>query len=239
MKIVNRKVEYQDGDTVLEGYMSWNDDSRQPLPAVLVVHAWGGRGDYECERADLLAELGYVGFAIDVYGKGKLAADALECERFMQPFIDDRALLLRRLEAALESVKLQPEVDSSRVAAVGYCFGGLCVLDMARADLDVAGVVSLHGLFDPPEGRDNMPISSKVLVLHGWDDPMVLPAKVLALARELTERKADWQIHAYGHAVHAFTNPYANDDQNGIKYDAGADRRSWHAVQEFLSEVLV
>ncbi len=232
----SRLIEYRDGDIPLEAYMAWGETSG-PRPVVLIVHAYGGRGEYECSRADLLARMGYVGVAVDVYGKGVRAQEPEDCKRLMQPFLEDRGRLLRRLELGLEAARAQPECDPGRVAAIGYCFGGLCVLDMARAGLDLSGVASFHGLFDPPPDRASNDIRAKVLVLHGWDDAMAPPDSVLALASELTASKADWQIHAYGGTYHAFTNPHANDIERSVKYDAVADRRSWETLENYLAEL--
>ena len=155
----------------------------------------------------------------------------------MQPLLEDRSLLQRRMTLALEQIRKQKEVDSSRVAAMGFCFGGLCVLDLARTGSDVLGVASFHGLFKPPGNTDGNKILAKVLVMHGWDDPMVKPDQVISLAEELTAMGADWQIHGYGNTLHAFTNPAANDVAHGTVYDADADRRSWQNLQLFLAEI--
>jgi dienelactone hydrolase len=120
---------------------------------------------------------------------------------------------------------------------MGYCFGGLCVLDLARSGADVLGVASFHGLFHKPGNTEGNKISAKVLVLHGWDDPMAKPAQVIELAEELTKSGADWQIHGYGNTLHAFTNPAANDPAHGTVYNADADRRSWQSLQLFLADI--
>ena len=237
MSIQTRIIDYsQDGKT-FEGCLAWDDDGAEPRPAVLVSHAWGGAGDFEHTRARDLAELGYVGFSLDLYGKGVRGSNPDENAALMQPFLDDRALLQKRLRLAVEVAAGQPEVDASRVAAIGYCFGGLCVLDLARAGADVSGVVSFHGLFFPPGNTAGNSIDAKVLALHGWDDPMATPEQVVALAAELTQAGADWQIHGYGHALHAFTNPEANDPDHGVAYAPAADRRSWRAMVNFLEEL--
>ncbi|MFM8354705.1 MAG: dienelactone hydrolase family protein, partial [Gammaproteobacteria bacterium] len=153
----------------------------------------------------------------------------------MQPFLDDRARLLGRLNAALATVRAQPEVDPSRVAIFGFCFGGLCALDLARSGSDILGAVSIHGLFTPP--RVTHPIRAKVLALHGWEDPMAKPDTVLGLASEMTAAGADWQIHAYGRTVHAFTNPEANAYAAGMAYNPAADRRAFATIADFLGEV--
>lgn len=238
MSILCRPVEYAHQGTVLEGFMAWDDAATAPRPAVLVSHAWVGRDEFACIKARALAELGYVGFALDMYGKGVLGRTVEENARLMKPFMDDRALLQTRITAALSAVRRQPEVDASRIAAIGFCFGGLCVLDLARTGADLRGVVSFHGLLTPPGNIPRPTIRSKVLVLHGFDDPMAPPEQVLALAKELTDAGCDWQVHAYGGTVHAFTNPVANDPAFGTVYSATADRRSWLSMRNFLEEVL-
>jgi dienelactone hydrolase len=230
-------VEYRDGDTVLEAYMAWDDTGSEPLPCVLIAHTWAGRTELEEGKAEKLAELGYAAFALDLYGKGVRGHDRDENAALMQPLIDDRAVLQQRMKAALAHCRKQKEVDTARVAAMGFCFGGLCVLDLARTGADIVGAASFHGLFTPPGNLGNVTIKSKILVMHGWDDPMAKPDDVLALANELTDAGADWQIHAYGNTVHAFTNPAADDRSHGTVYDADADRRSWQNLQLFLAEI--
>lgn len=237
MTIQTKIVEYSHHGTTFEGYLAWDDASTEPRPAVLVSHAWGGAGDFEHARARDLAELGYVGFSLDLYGKGVRGSNPDENAVLMQPFLDDRAMLQGRLQRAIEVASQQDGVDASRMAAIGYCFGGLCVLDLARIGVDLRGVVSFHGLFHPPGNTGGNRISARVLALHGWDDPMATPEQVVALAEELTAGGADWQIHGYGHALHAFTNPEANDPDHGVAYDETANRRSWQAMANFLEEI--
>ncbi len=237
MSIQTRLIDYYDEESVLEGMLVWDDDIDRPRPGVLVSHAWSGRSDYEEGKARKLAELGYVAFALDLYGKGVRGSSVEENSALMQPFLDDRAMLQRRLLLAVETLRQQEVVDSGRVAAVGFCFGGLCVLDIARTGEALAGVVSFHGLLGAPGNTHDKTISAKILVLHGWDDPMAPPEAVLELTRELSDRQADWQLHAYGNTLHAFTNPDANDTALGTVYNAAADRRSWQAMQDFLGEL--
>lgn len=238
MAIQTRTVDYSHAGTPLEGFFAYDDRRAQPLPAVMISHAWRGRDEFVCDKARKLAGLGYAAFALDMYGKGILGTSLDENAALMQPFMDDRPLLQSRIAAGLEMLRRQPEVDSRRIAAMGFCFGGLCVLDLARTGADIRGVVSFHGLFIPPGNTEGTRIKAKVLALHGFDDPMAPPDQLAALGRELTEAGADWQIHAYGNTVHAFTNPVANDPAFGAVYDETADRRSWQSLQAFLAEVL-
>jgi dienelactone hydrolase len=236
--MAERLVEYAHDGVVLEGYFAWDENRAEPRPGVLVSHAWGGRGDAECETARRLAERGYCGFALDLYGKGVNGSSREENAKLMKPFLDDRAKLQQRMRAALETLRGQTEVDAARTAAMGYCFGGLCVLDLARTGSDVRGVVSVHGLFVPPANTAGTKIRAKVLALHGYDDPMAPPETVTALATELTEAGADWQVHMYGRTMHAFTNPQANDPAFGTVYNADAAGRAWTTLESFLEETL-
>lgn len=237
MSIQRRTIEYKDGDTLLEGYLAFDERESTPRPGVLVSHAWRGRSELEESKAEKLAELGYVGFALDLFGKGVLGANPDENRALMQPLLDDRETLQRRMHLAVDQIRAQSEVDHERIAAMGFCFGGLCVLDLARTGSDVLGVASFHGLFGAPGNTDGNTMTAKVLAMHGWDDPMVPPEHVLSLAQELTAMGADWQLHAYGNTQHAFTNPQADDPEHGLAYNEDADRRSWDTLQLFLAEI--
>jgi dienelactone hydrolase len=237
MTIQTRTIDYQDGDVDLQGYLAWDDAVEGKRPGVMIAHAWAGRSDFENGKAQALAKLGYVGFALDNFGRGILGTNTEENSALIQPFLDDRAMLQGRLQIALEVLKGLDEVDASRVAAIGFCFGGLCVLDLARTGTDIRGVVSFHGLFGSPGNTAGNKIKAKVLALHGWDDPMAPPDQVVSLAEELSSMGADWQVHGYGNTMHAFTNPQANDPDFGTVYSPDADRRSWNAMQDFLSEI--
>jgi len=237
MAIISNTVIYLDGDVVLEAFFAFDDALTGQRPAVLINHAWGGRDDFVAEKAKKLAELGYLGFAVDMYGKGVLGTSPEENMALMQPFMADRAMLQRRIKAALAAVKLMPWVDDSKIAAMGFCFGGLCVLDLARTGVDIKGVVSFHGLLLPPSNTQGTAIKAKVLALHGNDDPMVPTEQVLAFEQEMTEAGADWQLHSYGNTMHAFTNPAANDPGFGTVYQPDADRRSWLVMQNFFAEI--
>jgi dienelactone hydrolase len=238
MSIQTSAIDYQHDGIHLEGFLAFDATRHLPLPAVMIAHAWGGRDDFACSKARKLAELGYAAFALDMYGKGVLGNSPEENARLMEPFMADRELLQARMGAALETVRRLPQVDPTRIAAMGFCFGGLCALDLARTGADLRGVISFHGLFTPPGNTSGRRIVAKVIALHGHDDPMVPPEQVNALARELTDAGADWQIHIYGRTMHAFTNPRANDPSFGTVYSEAADRRSWATMQNFLAEVL-
>lgn len=237
MAITTQTLDYSaDGET-FEGYLALAEGG--PAKLVLLAHAWGGLSDMERGKADrIAAELGYAVFCMDVYGKGKRGSSKEENGALMTPLLEDRAKLQARLNAAVEFSKTLDGVDTSARAAAGFCFGGLSVLDMARAGLDVAGVASFHGIFGAPENIPNPKISAKVIAFHGWDDPMADPDSVLALAQEMSAAGADWQLHAYGNTMHAFTTPGANDPAFGTVYDAKADKRSWDSFAAFLKEVL-
>lgn len=237
MTIQTRALQYTVGEHIFEAQMAYDDAASGPVPAVLVCHAFRGREAFECERAQRLAELGYVGIAIDVYGEGKTAASVEAAYALMTPLVEDRLELGRRLQAAIATVAAQAEVDAAAMAAIGYCFGGLCALDLARANAPLLGVVSFHGLLSGTADLTATAIQPKVLVLHGWDDPMVPPQQVLDFTEEMTAAGADWQLHGYGGTVHAFSNPGANDAESGTVYHADAERRSWQATVNFLDEL--
>jgi dienelactone hydrolase len=206
-------------------------------PAVIIFPSFVGRSESEVAVARRLAGLGYVGIAADLYGEGRQGIGQEECFGLMRPFLEDRRSLQERLLAILEAVRALPEVDPQRVAAIGYCFGGLCALDLARSGADVSGVASFHGLFTPAPHLKGTSISAKVLAFHGWDDPMAPPEQVLELARELSGAGADWQIHAYGGTMHSFTNPNANAPEKGVMYNDTASQRSWATLERFLNEL--
>ncbi|MDG1114195.1 MAG: dienelactone hydrolase family protein [Pseudomonadales bacterium] len=232
-------IEYYDGDILLEGCLV-QGEGFGPKPLVLVAHDWTGRRQYAIDKAHEIAGLGYAAFAIDMYGKGIFGADgdvALNTA-LMGPFASDRGLLRQRINAALEAASVRPEIDATAVVAVGYCFGGMCVLELARMGAPVQGVVSVHGILAHGEAA-NAAITAKVLCLHGHDDPMVPPEQVLAFEQEMTAAQVDWQMHVYGGTTHAFTNPGADNPDFGTVYSSTANLRASHSVQAFLAEVLI
>ncbi|WP_241757980.1 dienelactone hydrolase family protein [Myxococcus landrumensis] len=231
-------VEYREGETVFEAYVTWAARSDARRPCVLLAHAWDGLNEPMRAKAEELATLGYVCFALDVYGKGVRGGVADDNSHLMGPLMADRALLRRRMVAGFEAALRHPLVDPTRVAVVGYCFGGLCALDLARSAVPgLKAAVSFHGVLKPPRLGAQVPITAKVLVEHGWEDPTGPVEDVLALTRELTDAKADWQLHAHGHAMHAFTYPGLDKAEAGLQYHPDAARRSWASMRAFLDEV--
>lgn len=237
MSVVHRLIDYSAGAQPFEGEIAVDDAWPDARPGILICPNWAGRDEDDARVAARLAELGYAGLAVDVYGKGVRGGGPDVNAQLMQPLLDDRAELQSRLAAAHAALCAQPEVDASRTAVIGYCFGGLCALDVVRMGLPVEAAVSFHGLFAPAPNLPNARIDAAVLLLHGWDDPMATPDDVLAVARELSAAGADWQLHAYGGTMHAFTAKGANDRARGTVYDATADRRSWQAMTNLLQDV--
>jgi dienelactone hydrolase len=235
MAIETRPLPYRHDDTDFEALLV-SAAGASSRPAVILFPTIMGRADLELGFARRLAELGYAGIVTDLYGVENIGRSREECRGLMNALLNDRPRLQSRLATLLETVRGQAEVDPARVAAIGYCFGGLCALDLARTGADLKGVASFHGLFTPPGNMGGTPIRAKVIVFHGWDDPMVPPADVEALGRELSEAGADWQIHAYGQTMHGFTNPGANSPENGLQYDPVAEARSWRSLVAFLEE---
>ncbi len=236
MSTTSELVEYTHNGSVLEAYVA-RDPSKDKSPCVLICHAWSGRSDHEQEIAQKIAELGYVGFALDVYGKGVLGSTTEECNGLMTPFVEDRSMLQDRLKTGLTAAQKLDYVSTDRIAVSGYCFGGLCALDMARSGADVKGAAAFHGLFNKPGNTDGNLIAAKVVAFHGWDDPMAKPEDAVAFAAEMSDAGADWQLHAYGGTMHAFTNKQANDPVFGTVYNADADARSWRTFIDFLAEL--
>jgi len=231
-------VEYKQGDTLLEGLSVWDDALTGKRPGVLVVHQWKGLGDYEKRRAEMLARLGYNVFAADIYGKGVRPANTREGAALAGKYKQDRELLKSRVRAAWEVLRQHELTDPNRVAAIGYCFGGTTVLELARSGADLVGVVSFHGGLGTPHPEEAKHIKAKVLALHGADDPNVPRKEVEAFEDEMRAGGVDWQLVSYGGAVHSFTDWNAGtDNSKGAAYNERADKRSWTALRQFFSEI--
>jgi len=231
-------VEYKHGDTTLEGFLVYDKSVQGKRPGVLVVHQWKGLGDYEKKRAGMLAELGYNVFCVDIYGKGIRPQDAGDAGAEAGEYKSNRQLLRARVNAGLDVLRKHELTDARRIAAIGYCFGGTTVIELARSGAGIAGVVSFHGALDSPNPADGRNIKCKVLALHGADDPFVPPKDVAAFEDEMRQANVDWQLAAYGGAVHSFTDWNAgNDNSKGAAYNEKADRRSWEAMKQFFAEI--
>lgn len=228
---------YYHGEQECHAYLAFDDRIEEPRPVVLVAHDWSGRNEFACKKAEQLAQLGYVGFAIDMYGQGRTGQTTAEKLALMEPIMADRRLLRARILAAFDAACELPEVAPGCSAAIGFCFGGLCVLDLARSGVATKGVVSFHGLLNKPEEANKHPIQAKVLALHGYEDPLVTPEAVNAFAVEMTQAEVDWQIQMYGRTKHAFTNPLAKDAAAGLVYNPTAERRAMQAMVYFLDEL--
>lgn len=238
-EIQTKAVTYQDGDVTLEGFAAWDPEKMDgDAPGVLVVHQWMGLTDYEKRRSRELAELGFVAFALDIYGKGVRPANTQEAARMSGGYKSDRDLYRRRLALGLKQLRGIDGVQPDKVAAIGYCFGGTGVVELARSGADIDGVVSFHGGLDSPNPADGKNIKAKVLALHGADDPFVPKADIEAFAAEMNDANVDWQMNVYSGAVHSFTQPMAgNDNSRGAAYNERADKRSWQAMQLFFQEL--
>ena len=237
MTITRRVTVHEGPGGTFESMAVFDKYAGAPLPGILLFPNALGTKEADFSYAEKVVELGYTVFVADIYGQGKRASrDDPDMARYMNEVNADRALLRDRLNAAHSVLKSLPEADAGRTAAIGFCFGGKCVLDLARSGADVAGGVSFHGIYDAPP-FPNAAISAKLLVCHGWDDPLAPPAATVALADELTKAGCDWQIHAYGNTGHAFTDHAVNMPEKGLAYSPDADRRSFRSMRDFLADL--
>ncbi len=228
--IVEKTVLYEHDGTELEGFLAYDDSIKGKRPGVVVVHQWKGLTEYEKMRSRMLAELGYVAFAADIYGKGVRAKDNKEAKKLATVFYRDRNLMRARVNAAYEELKKQKVTDTSKTAAMGYCFGGTVALDLARSGADVLGTVTFHGGLSTPTPEDAKNIKGKVLALHGAADQSVLPEHVAAFQKEMSDAGVDWYMEIYAYAPHAFTH-------KGPRYNEPADLRSWEEMEDFFKEL--
>jgi dienelactone hydrolase len=234
----SRTIDYKDGETPLKGYLVYDDAISGKRPGVIVVHEWWGLNDYARKRADMLAQLGYVAFAVDMYGDAKVTEHAQEAKAWMEQITANVDTWQRRALLGLSVLKKQDIVDTSKLAAIGYCFGGATVMEMAYAGADLKGVVSFHGSLPPATPEQQKHIKAKILANHGSADSFEPPERVQAFEQSLDAAGADWELAIYGGARHGFTNPEAaKHGIENVQYNAEADRRSWALMQTFFDEI--
>lgn len=232
--IITKEIEYRGDGVLLKGFCAYPDRGSH-LPAVLIAPTWAGRDKFACDKAIAMAKKGYLGFAIDLYGDAKVGSSKEENATLMNSLLEDKYALMTRLRTAYSVVKKIPRVDKSNISAIGFCFGGKCVLDMARSNMQLKAAISFHGLLDSTIIKEQN-IDTKILVLHGYNDPMVPPEQVNRFQQEMDRRKADWQLHTFGNTYHAFTNPNANDPEFGTVFSATSNKRAWKLAEDFLRE---
>lgn len=235
---------YQAAGVESKGYLAYEKTEGKKLPAIVIAPAWMGQDDFAREKAEALAKLGYVGFAADIYGEGKTADTPEKATALMTPLFLDRALLQRKIQAAVQAAASLPFVDSTRIGAIGYCFGGLTVIELLRSGTDVRGVVSFHGTLATKMGdkaAKTVPIAHNIkgalLILHGYEDPLVSLDDILNMQQEMNQAQVDWEMDIYGHTVHAFTNPQQHDSKTGLAFNAKSNARAWQAMKNFFEEV--
>lgn len=238
-EIKTEQIVYRHGEVVLEGVLAYDASVAEKRPGVLVVHEWWGCNDFARRQARRLAELGYVAFALDMYGKGVTTTSPEEASKLAGALYGDVQLLRGRAKAGLDVLASHARVDASRLGAVGYCFGGMTCMQMAYAGSDLRGVVSFHGSLPTPEASDPTPFRAAILACHGADDPLVPDERVAAFVSAMKASRSDWQMISYGGAVHSFTNPDADKvGIAGVAYNRAADERSWRHMQDFFNEKL-
>jgi dienelactone hydrolase len=236
-KVVMKEMVYTHGATTLKGYIAYDDAIEGKRPGVLVVHEWWGLNDYILMRTEKLAGLGYIAFAVDMYGEGISTKDPKEAAR-MAGHLKGKPLMRHRALAGLKVLAENERVDPKRIAAIGFCFGGTTVLELAHSGADLSGVVSFHGGLIPPKPEDVKRIMAKFLVLHGAEDPFIKPEAIADFQESMTKGDLDWQMIFYGGAVHSFSNPGAGSDKTrGAAYDSKAAERSWEHMQQFFKEI--
>lgn len=240
-EIKTKEVKYSSNSTNMKGYIAYDDSIKGKRPGVLVVHEWWGHNEYARKRANMLAELGYVALALDMYGDGKTADHPDNASKYMNDAFSNMDQAQARFEAALELLKKQPQTDSEQIAAIGYCFGGATVLQMARRGVDLDGVVSFHGLYATEEPAQEGKVKASILVCHGAEDPFVTQEQVDGLKKEMADAKVDFKFISYEGAKHSFTNPASTElgkkFELPLEYNAEADKQSWEAMQNFLKVI--
>lgn len=241
--MITEVIHYQHNGVDFKGYLAKPDHITGKLPAVLVAHAWRGQEDFARKKAEELAKLGYVGFALDLYGNGTTANDNEEALQLMLPLFLNRKLLRERINAGLDALKKQENVDHAFIGAIGFCFGGLSVIELLRSGADIKGAVSFHGVLGSTIDKykatlgPSEKIKGSLLILHGYKDPLVSSSDIQNIQDEMTKANVDWQMYTYGQAYHAFTNPQADDQAIGLIYNRCAADRAWLAMTNFFNEI--
>lgn len=235
---------YTCGDMLCKGHLVFDESLKTKRPAIVIAHAWRGQDNFARQKAEELAKLGYVAFAADLYGDGIEVKTNEEAQALMLPLFINRQLLRDRILSAFETVAQLAYVDKDRIGAIGFCFGGLTVIELLRSGANVRGVVSFHGVLGNSIGNikaniipPKKPIKGSLLILHGHQDPLVSKEDIASIQSEFTQLDVDWQMHIYGHTVHAFTNPELADFKQGLAYNELANQRSWQAMRLFFDEI--
>jgi len=232
--VITQEIEYRSDGKLLKGFCAYPERGTH-LATIIVAPTWAGRDKFICDKAIALAKKGYLAFAVDLYGDAKVGKSKDENAALMNELLEDKYSLMTRLRAAFGLVSKMTRVDNSNIAAMGFCLGGKCVLDMARSNIALKAVISFHGILKSDITKEQS-IDSRILVLHGYNDPMVAPEQVNDFQQEMDSRNADWQLHSFGNTFHAFTNPNANDREFGTVYNKTSDLRSWKLALDFLRE---
>jgi len=236
-KIVTQPVNYQQNDTILEGYLAYDDAVSGRRPGVLVVHEYWGLNEFARNKAEEVAKMGYVALAVDMYGRGKVTRDPEEARKWAG-HVRSTPLMRERAKAGLQALARHDLVDAGRLAAIGFCFGGTTVLELAYSGADVRGAASFHGGLTTPKPEEMKNIKASLLVLHGADDPHVKAEAVDAFLKAMKQGNVDWQMILFGNTVHSFTNPEAGSDPGkGVAYNPQAATRSWKYLGIFLEEI--
>ena len=237
-QIHTESIDYKDGEVVLEGYIAYDESFNDVRPGILVVHEWTGLNDYTKMRCEMLAKLGYFAFAADIYGKGVRPNTPEEAGKQASIYKNDRTLLRKRINAALDEMKKQKLVNTSKIAAIGYCFGGMCALELGRSGADIKGIVSFHGTLDTPNPDDAKNIKAKILICQGGDDPFVPEKQIKSFKEEMDNANINYKFISYEGAVHSFTNPNSGSDPSkGAAYNEKADKASWEDMKNFFGGI--
>lgn len=233
--ITTTTLSYNHQEKTFEAFVALPSQEKRPL--VILCHAWAGRDEYICNKAIAIAQLGYVAVAIDMYGDAVIGSSVAENIALKKPLLENRLLLQQRLLAGYNAAAALPSVDQSRIACIGFGFGGLCALDLARSGVPLLGAVSIYGHFEAPQGIQRPPMQAKILLLHGYNDPIVPVQDLIPFNQEMQQFNVDWRVHLYGNTEHAFATPSANDPAAGVLYNALSASRAWQATQDFLQEL--